>query len=93
MSKKIESEKPTHSFAKNKDGFVEIEFDEDSCGLSTLIAEELWNVKDVSFSAQKRGHLLIGKQKLIFKAKNEKKALLAAIASIEKNLDEFKKKI
>ena len=80
-------------FSKNKDGFVVVEFREDSCGISTLLCEELWNVKGVSFSAQKRGHFLIDNQKLIFKAKNEKKALLSAISSVEKKLDELKKKV
>ena len=90
---KSKKKEEKYIFSKNKEDFVEIKFMEDSCGLSTLIAEELWNVKEVSFSAQKRGHLLIDRQKLIFKAKNTKKALLSAINSSKKKLDELKKKI
>ncbi|MCK5176574.1 MAG: hypothetical protein KAQ92_02510 [Candidatus Aenigmarchaeota archaeon] len=89
----VKKKEVPYTFSKNKDGFVEVKFSEDSCGLSTMIAEELWDVKGVVFSAQKRGHILIDKPKLIFKAKDEKKALLDAISSVEKKLDELKKKI
>ncbi|OYT34902.1 MAG: hypothetical protein B6U87_01280 [Candidatus Aenigmarchaeota archaeon ex4484_52] len=89
MPDNIEEKK--YCLDEKKNGFAQINFGKDSCGLSSLIVDELWNDKSVSFAAQKSRHILIEGKKIILKSKDNKVAILNAIKSINEKLDFLKK--